>query len=79
MKIFAELRTLVLLRRIARALEASNRLAETRLAMEHPEWARSERKPRKVSKPVDFGVASADDFNEGWQKLHPETEFAEDA
>lgn len=78
MKWFPEFRALALLRRIAKGIEESNRLNRARLELEHPEWARESRTARKPPKIVDFGVSTAEDFNEGWTKAHPEEEFAEE-
>jgi hypothetical protein len=79
LKWFPEFRALALLRRIAKAIEESNRLAQARLECEHPEWARAAGVKRKPPKVVDFGVSTAEDFNEGWKRAHPEEEFAEES
>jgi hypothetical protein len=74
-KIFAELRGLVMLRRIARALEEQNSLTREKLAMESPQWARSQGLERKRARAVEFSRATPQDFNSRWredQGLEPE-------
>jgi len=65
-KIFPELRSLVTLRRIAKALERSNDLTEEMLNRQFPT-----RRERQASK-VEFSVASSEDWNKRWAESHPE-------
>ena len=71
-KWFSDIRVLVFLRRIAKALEERNRLERIRLATDHPELAREIGAQRKRSKPVEFSVATAEDYNERWKNEHPD-------
>lgn len=69
----SDLRVAAQLRRVAKALEASNDLARERLSLDHPEWGRTAGL-RRVSKLVEVGVASVEDWNERWRADHPEAE-----
>ncbi len=71
MKFVSELRSLVFMRRIARALEAQNQLTRERMALEYPSWAAQQDDTslkRKRSKLVDMGVADTAEWNKRWQE-----------
>ena len=75
MNIFSQLRVVVLLRRIARALEAANELSRDRLALEYPEWTRTHPKHRpRRTKLVEVGVADVADWNKKWDEEHEQPE-----
>ena len=67
----SDLRTAAMLRRVAKALEASNQLARERLALDHPEWGRREGL-RRSPKVVEISVASVEGWNERYRADHPE-------
>lgn len=69
---FKWLRILVLLRRIAVALERQNELNEQRFAIEHPQWAKDHniKRARPVLR-VELSRATADSINERYREQHP--------
>ena len=69
----SNLRTAAMLRRVAKALEAGNELARTRLSLDHPEWGRREGL-RRSPKVVEISVASVAEWNANWRKAHPPEE-----
>ena len=69
MKLFPGLRTIALLRRIAKALEAGNQLARERMALEFPDYARKQPKARKVRE-AQITRPTIEDWNEGWRQRH---------
>lgn len=74
---FANLRALALLRRIARTLEQQTALAQARLELDYPGWERrlelSAGKPkRRAARMVDFSVPTPAEWNDQWEKDHPE-------
>ncbi len=71
MKIFAELRLLVTLRRIAKALEERNRIETAKLPVEAAARVGVKRRAPKLT---DFSVATAEDWNKRWREQHPESE-----
>jgi hypothetical protein len=68
MKIFAELRALVMLRRIARALEAQNALLQERMSLDYPGWARTHKTAPKPSKLADFSVPTVEEWNQAYDE-----------
>jgi hypothetical protein len=68
MKIFDGLRTLVFLRRIARALEAQNDLARERMTLDYPGWARTRKLAPRRSKLADFSVPTVEEWNEAYEE-----------
>lgn len=71
MKIFAELRLLATLRRIAKALEEANRIERAKLTGEVAHRLGEKRRAPKVA---DFSVATPEDWNKRWREQHPEAE-----
>ena len=69
MTFWTGLRTLAVLRRITKALEAQNDLTRERLTLEFPDYGRRTGK-RKAPRLVDLGVASVEDWNEAYHKTH---------
>ena len=69
MKIFSSLRTIALLRRIAKALEASNELARQRMALEFPDYARKQPRERKVRQ-TEITRPTTDEWNQGFRERH---------
>lgn len=70
------LRVAAMLRRCAKGIERSNELAEERLRLEHPEWARQMAYRKKVGKTsgkvVTFGTMDVEAINDRWRETHPE-------
>jgi hypothetical protein len=66
--ILTGLRTLVMLRRIARALEAQNDLARERMTLEFPGWARTHKTAPKPSKLADFSVPTVEEWNQAYDE-----------
>ena len=66
------------LRRIAKAIEKNNDLAEFRMDLEHPEWIRMRRRKEKVGerprtpKVASFGTMDVEAINEQYREAHPE-------
>jgi hypothetical protein len=71
MKLFAGLRTIALLRRIAKALEAGNQLAQERMALEFPDYARKQPKARKVRQ-TEITQPTIDEWNQAYRERHGE-------
>ena len=69
---FRSLRLLALLRRIAKALERSNELANERLLRDYPDLARERGRKPKRPKVVEVYAPTVADWNEQWLKDHPE-------
>lgn len=67
MTAFLFLRLVAQVRRLARAREEANALAQERLAQEFPEWGRRAGL-RARSKLVEIGRADVSDFNKGWRR-----------
>lgn len=86
---FAKLRQsltlLVFLRRISRALERNNQLAETRLMLEYPAWYKASglktnavtasRPTRKLS---DLSAPTVESLNAAYKEKHPDAEETND-
>ena len=69
MKLFSGLRTIALLRRIAKALEAGNQLTRERMALEFPEYARKQPRERKVRQ-TEITRPTTDEWNAGYRERH---------
>jgi hypothetical protein len=69
MKLFSGLRTIALLRRIAKALEAGNQLARERMALEFPDYARKQPKARKIRQ-TEITRPTIEDWNEIYRQRH---------
>jgi hypothetical protein len=69
MKLFPGLRTLALLRRIAKALEAGNQLARERMALEFPDYARKQPKSRKIRQ-TEITQPTVEEWNQNWRERH---------
>jgi hypothetical protein len=66
-KFSLDLRAVALLRRIARALEESNRIARQRLEFEAPEVTRR----RSTPKLREVFTPSIEEQNDAWRQDHP--------
>lgn len=71
------LRAVALLRRIAKALEHSNRLAEEQLALDHPQRMFIQKRGGRPSRVVEVSVPNLEDWNSAYRKDHPELEYRE--
>lgn len=69
MKLFPGLRTIALLRRIAKALEASNQLNRERMSLEFPDYARKQPKVRKIRQ-TEITRPTIEDWNESYRQRH---------
>ena len=69
MKLFSGLRTIALLRRIAKALEAGNQLSRERMALEFPDYARKQPKERKVRQ-TEIARSTIDEWNAAYRERH---------
>lgn len=79
MTVFQGLRAWVILKRIAKALEESNKIAQAaldldkeRMAMEHPKWYQAGGKVPDAPKLTIISKASIDEWNERFREQHPE-------
>jgi hypothetical protein len=70
---FTGLRILVYLRGISRELARANELAETRLALEYPQWAKTEKVKSAIRSPK-FSHISAPSI-ELWNKAYKERQM----
>jgi hypothetical protein len=68
-KWFSGLRTIALLRRIAKALEAGNELSRERIALEFPEWGRRHQ-ARRVVRKTSITQPTTEEWNENWKHRH---------
>lgn len=69
MTLFPGLRSIALLRRISKALEAGNQLTRERLSLEFPEYARKQPKARKIRQ-TEITQPTIDEWNEGYRQRH---------
>jgi hypothetical protein len=67
-------RVLVWLRRIARALDRANVLAEVRLRLDYPAYARTGRVETRTPRVVDVSTPTVEEWNKRWAETHPEEE-----
>lgn len=70
-------RLLVLLRRIATAIEEGNRLVRIRLDLDYPsQRRRGFDRVGESPKLVDISYPTAEEWNDDWRETHPDSEEA---